>query len=217
VRLTYIAARHDPVTLGGLDPSAEWAINPPDSLEVVNQEDIFSDHMTYWSNAEEVMAPILRIITGGRLSIRLRKGYRRLRVTVLAALKGVAWLVPAAVFVWMATTNWSGAFAAWAYGKALLQTPVRLITEVSAAGQPSLQPWNQPNDFLDVLGGRWTLEHLALPLLASAYVAAAVGVVYNLLVKTPWDLWDRRAKFKPAPSAGDEPVSGVNERPEAQS
>jgi hypothetical protein len=218
VRLTYIAARHDPVTLGDLaPPSAEWAVNPPESLEVVNQEDIFSDHTTYWSNAEEVMAPILGTISGGRLCVQLRKGCRRLRVTVLAALKGVAWLVPAAVFVWMATTNWSEAFAAWAYGKPLLQTPVRLITEVQAAGQPSLKPWDEPNDFMTVLGGRWTLEHLALPLLASAYVAGSVGVVYNLLVKTLWDLWDRRTKFRPAPPGGDESVSAVNEGPEAQS
>ena len=217
VRLTYIAARHDPVTLGDLDPSVEWAVNAPESLEVVNQEDIFSDHTTYWNNAEEVMAPILRIITAGGLSIRLRKGYRRLRVTVLAALKGVAWLVPAAVFVWMATTNWSEAFAAWAYGKAILEAPLRLITEASAASQPPLEPWNQPNDFLDILGGCWTLAHLALPLLASAYVAAAAGVVYNLVVKTLWDLWDRRTKFRPTASAEGESVSGVNDGTEAQS
>jgi hypothetical protein len=217
VRLTYIAARHDPVTLGDLDPSVEWAINPRESLEVVNQEDIFSDHTTYWNNAEEVMAPILGIITGGRLSVRLREGCRRLRVTVLAALKGVAWLLPAAVFVWMASTNWSEAFAVWAYGKAILGAPLRLITEVPAASQPPLGPWNQPNDFLDTLGGRWTLEHLALPLLAAVYVAAAAGVAYNLLVKTLWDLWDRHTKFRPAASAEGESVTGVNEGPEARS
>ena len=217
VRLTYIAARHDPVTLGDLDPSVEWAVNPPDSLEVVNQEDIFSDHTTYWNNAEEVMASILRIITGGRLSVQLCKGCRRLRVTVLAALKGVAWLLPAAVFVWMASTDWGEAFAAWAYGKAILGAPLRLITEVSAASRPPLEPRNQPNDLLDTLGGHWTLEHLALPLLASAYVAVAVSVVYNLLVKTLWDLWDRRTKFRPAAPAGGESVSGVDEGPEAQS
>jgi hypothetical protein len=217
VRLTYIAARHDPVTLGDLDPSVEWAVNAPEPLEVVNQEDIFSDHTTYWNNAEEVMAPILRIISGGHLSVQLREGCRRLRVTVLAALKGVAWLVPAAVFVWMATTNWSEAFAAWAYGKAILEAPLRLITEASAASQPPLKPWNQPNDFLDILGGRWTLEHLALPLLASAYVAVAVGAVYNLVVKTLWDLWDRRTKFRPTASAEGESVSGVNDGTEAQS
>ena len=203
VRLTYIAARHDPVALGDLDPSVAWAVTPPESLEVVNQQDIFSDHTTYWSNAEEVMAPILRIITDGRLSVRLRKGYRRLRVTVLAALKGLAWLLPAAVFVWMASTNWSEAFGAWAYGKAVLQTPIRLITEASAA-----KPWNQPNDLLRVFGGRWTLEHLALPVLASAYVAIAVSTVYNLAVKTLWDIWDRRSKFQPAPSDGDGPGQG---------
>jgi hypothetical protein len=213
VRLTYIAARHDPATLGDLDPSVEWAVNPPDSLEAVNQEDIFSDHTTYWNNAEEVMAPILRIVSGGRLSVRLREGYRRLRVTVLAALKGVAWLLPAAVFVWMATTNWSESFAAWAYGKAIFGAPLRLITEVPAAGQPLVRPWNQPNDFLDVFGDRWTLEHLALPLLAAAYVAAAVGVVYNLVVKTLWDLWDRRTKFRPATSARDESVSAGKSGP----
>ena len=217
VRLTYIAARHDPVTLGDLDPSVEWAVNPPESLEVVNQEDIFSDHTTYWNNAEEVMAPILRIVTGGRLSIRLRRGYRRLRVTVLAAVKGLAWLLPAAVFVWMASTNWSEAFGVWAYGKAILGAPLRLITETPAAGQPSLEPWNQPNDFLNVLGGRWTLEHLALPLLASAYVAVAVGVLYNLVIKTLWDLWDRRTKYGLAASAEGESISGVNDGPEAQS
>jgi hypothetical protein len=211
--LTYIAARHDPVTLGDLDPSVEWAVNPPESLEVVNQEDIFSDHTTYWNNAEEVMAPILRVITGGRVNVRLREGYRRLRVTVLAALKGLAWLLPAAVFVWMAMTDWSEAFAAWAHGKAVLGTPLRLVTEAPAKGPPPLQP----NDFLDILGGRWTLEHLALPLLASAYVAAAVSVVYNLAIKTLWDLWDRRSKFTPAPPAGCESVSGASEEPEAQS
>jgi hypothetical protein len=194
VRLTYIAARHDPVTLGDLDPSVEWTVSLPESLEVVNQEDIFSDHTTYWNNAEEVMAPILRIATGGRVNVRLRQGYRRLRVTVLAAVKGLAWLLPAAVFVWIATTNWSEAFAAWAYGKAVLGAPLRLVTEAPATGPPPLQP----NDFLDMLGGRWTLEHLALPLLASACVAAAVSVVYNLVVKTLWDLWDRRTKFRPA-------------------
>jgi len=213
VRLTYIAARHDPVTLGDLDPSLEWAVNAPESLEVVNQEDIFSDHTTYWNNAEEVMAPILHVITGGRLHVRLREGRRRLRVTVLAALKGIAWLLPAAVFVWLASTNWSEAFGAWAYGKAMLGAPLRLITGTPAAGQPPLQPWSQPNDFLDNLGGRWTLEHLALPLLASAYVAAAVGVVYNLLVKTLWDLWDQRTKFRPAASVEGESISGVDTGP----
>ena len=470
VRLTYIAARHDPVTLGDLEPSWDkWAANRRESLEVVNQQDIFSDHTTYWSNAEEVMAPILGMISGGRLSVQLRKGCRRLRVTVLAALKGVAWLVPAAIFVWMAATNWSESFAAWAYGKAVLQTPVRMITqspqtataapstptpppetarvpealvmapipgapliawqagpsiaidaipggqidgrravtssepfevaivieavpeivdgyryygyrylltwdqpiiafdgaselrpddltqcekpepsESSVSGgcdvsdfregtsfegpvtmvqvhcvadgesqldlvgvaedergtalrvwngelaepdltlgrptifcqvpptatstptgrpteiiratrtrtptvtatptptrtatataiatvtatpevtpcppgckkedqnPPSLKPWDEPNDFMTVLGGRWTLEHLALPLLAAAYVAGSVGVVYNLLVKTLWDLWDRRTKFRPAPPGGVESVSGVNEGPEAR-
>jgi hypothetical protein len=209
VRLTYIAARHDPVTLGDLDPLVEWAVNPPDSLEVVNQEDIFSDHTAYWSNAEEVMAPILGMISGGRLNVQLRKGCRRLRVTVLAALKGVAWLLSAAVFVWMASTGWSSAFAAWAYGKPLLQTPVRLVTAAPAADQTSLQPWNQPNDFLDVFGGRWTLEHLALPLLAALYTAVAVSVVYNLVIKTLWDLLDRATKYRPArgtePSVFDEP------------
>jgi hypothetical protein len=217
VRLTYVAARHDPVTLGDLDPSLEWAVNAPESLEVVNQEDIFSDHTTYWNNAEEVMAPILRLITGGRLNVRLRVGRRRLRVTVLATLKGVAWLLPAAVFVWLASTHWNEAFGAWAYGKAILGAPLRLITETPAAGQPSFQPWNQPNDFLDNLGGRWTLEHLAFPLLASAYVAGAVGVVYNLLVKTLWDLWDRRTKFRPAASVEGESVSGVSYGPGARS
>jgi hypothetical protein len=99
----------------------------------------------------------------------------------------------------------------------LLQTPVHLVTAAPAADQTSLQPWDQPNDFLNVLGGRWTLEHLVLPLLASAYMAIAVGLVYNLLVKTAWDFWDERTKFKRAPSAGDEPVSGVNEGLKAQS
>jgi hypothetical protein len=217
VRLTYVAARHDPVTLGDLDPSIEWAVNAPESLEVANQEDIFSDHTTYWSNAEEVLAPILRIITGGRLSVRLREGRRRLRVTVLTALKGVAWLLPAAVFVWLASTSWSEAFAAWAHGKAILGAPLRLITEAPAATQPPLEPWDNPNDFLDNLGGRWTLEHLALPLLASAYVAAAVGIVYNLLVKTLWDQWDGRTKFRPAAPVEGEPVSGVSDEPGARS
>jgi hypothetical protein len=199
VSLTYIHARHDPVTLGALDNRVNWASRPPVTVEVVNQEDIFSDHTTYWNNAEEVMAPILRIITGGHLDVRLRERYRRLRVTVLAAIKGVAWLLPAAVFVWMATTNWSEAFAAWTYGKAVLQTPVRLITEAPP----------EPNDFMRVLGGRWPLEHLALPLLAALYTAVATSTVYGLGIKTVWNLLDRAGKYRPAPGAApstsDEP------------
>ena len=53
---------------------------------------------------------------------------------------------------------------------------------------------------MKIFGGRWTLAHLVLPLLASAYMAIAVGLVYNLLVKTAWDFWDRRTKYEPAPS-----------------
>ena len=82
---------------------------------------------------------------------------------------------------------------------------------------PSLKPWDQPNDFLDVLGGRWTLAHLALPLLASAYVAVAVGVVYNLLVKTAWDIWDRRTKYTSVAPTGGEPLPEIDEQHEAQS
>ena len=136
--LTYVHARHDPVTLGDLHPKEGWSVNPPESLEVMNQEDIFSDHTTYWNNAEEVMAPILDKISGGRLAVQLRKDRRRRRIMVLAALKGLAWLLPAVVFVWMASTNWSEAFAAWAYGKAILQTPVRLITEAPGGGEAEL-------------------------------------------------------------------------------
>ena len=78
-----------------------------------------------------------------------------------------------------------------------------------------LKPWDQPNDFLDVFGGRWTLAHLALPFLASAYVAVAVALVYNLLVKTAWDIWDRRTKFRPATPDGS--TLGGDGEPEAQS
>jgi hypothetical protein len=81
-------------------------------------------------------------------------------------------------------------------------------SDANGQDQGLVKPWNQPNDLLRVFGGRWTLDHLALPLLAAAFVAVAVWVVYNLPVKIAWNWWDRRNRYKLAPSPKDEAGSG---------
>ena len=71
-----------------------------------------------------------------------------------------------------------------------------MIIDSDRGNGDSAKPWDQPNDFMTVFGGRWVMEHLALPLLAAGYVGIAVGVVYNLVLKFFWNLWDEAEKYR---------------------
>lgn len=101
VRWLDLWATADPVSRGPLRPPASLIPLPIDSRPVVNQMDAFSDHVAYWSNAEEVVAPILDRITGGSLRHLLEMDIagRRRRVEALALAKAMAWLAGPAVFL----------------------------------------------------------------------------------------------------------------------
>jgi hypothetical protein len=88
----------DPVPRGRLTlPPSLAALFKADRVEdhkVVNQVDVFSDHTSYWNNAEEVLAPLLDLATDHHFSERLNlnKAAREDRVYVLSGFKGLAWL-----------------------------------------------------------------------------------------------------------------------------
>jgi hypothetical protein len=66
----------------------------PKDHKVVNQVDVFSDHTAYWNNAEEVLAPLLDLVTDHHFSeaLNLNKAARENRVYVLSGFKGLTWL-----------------------------------------------------------------------------------------------------------------------------
>jgi len=103
----------DPVARGELRPP--YPNNIPD-LPVVNQMDLFSDHFAYWNNAEQVVAPILDTITCSRLSpaLQMNTKARRRRVSVLVALKALAWLVFPAVYFSLLFTGGGQWISGWA-------------------------------------------------------------------------------------------------------
>jgi hypothetical protein len=87
------------------DPVPRGKLNLPPSLaalfeeriedhKVVNQVDVFSDHTSYWNNAEEVLAPLLDLVTDHHFgeALNLNKAAREDRVYVLSGFKGLAWL-----------------------------------------------------------------------------------------------------------------------------
>src|SRR5690606_29736719 len=84
----------DPVPRGKLIPPAPLP-GPLASHDVVNQMDVFSDHTAYWNNAEEVVAPLLDLATDHHFDEKLclNNAARRIRVHVLAAFKGLAWIM----------------------------------------------------------------------------------------------------------------------------
>jgi hypothetical protein len=140
------------------------------NLEVVNQMDMFSDHSAYWNNAEQVLAPMLNRITGGRLMtrLRMRSRARTWRVTGLAFFKALAWIVGLAVFA------------------------ILMFLEVGDWGV------DQIRNYLPDEKNWWQqLIYLLLSAVLVAAVAAALAaVVYSTIVKWIWDLIDRGAKYR---------------------
>lgn len=177
VRWLNVYSREDPVPRGPLRRPTEvdqvWQWGGPASfhnLEVVNQMDLFSDHSAYWNNAEHVIAPILNRLTSFRLKdrLRMRREARRRRVSVLAALKALAWVVGPVVFFLALWLGWSGVVASWSDA---------LLPEDRNTWQDAI--------FYISRAGLW-----------GAVFAAAAAVVYSTVVKWTWDFFDRRAKYR---------------------
>jgi hypothetical protein len=177
VRWLNVYSREDPVPRGPLRRPSEvnqvWQWGGPASfhnLEVVNQMDLFSDHSAYWSNAEHVIAPILNRLTSYRLAdrLRMRREARRRRVSVLSALKAVAWVIGPAVFLLALWLDWGGVVAGW-----------------SDAVLPDDRNTLQDAIFYVSRAGLW-----------GAVFAVAAAVIYSTLVKWMWDLFDHRAKYR---------------------
>lgn len=114
-------SEYDPVRMGLIcDPvPPPYDPIPPDPAKrddvVVNQMDVFAEHTAYWNNAEQVLAPVLDTITGGRFNDRLtlNRNARRHRVRVLSAWKALAWLTfpgVAAVMVVLDAGSWAPHF-----------------------------------------------------------------------------------------------------------
>jgi hypothetical protein len=87
----------DPVPRGKLNPTPSLATLFKDRIgnhKVVNQVDVFSDHTAYWNNAEEVLAPLLDLVTDHHFheALNLNKEARENRVYVLSGFKGLTWL-----------------------------------------------------------------------------------------------------------------------------
>ena len=67
-------SEYDPVQLDFICkafPDPAEVTQPAVRHNVVNQMDMLSEHNSYWNNAEEVLAPILNVITGGAFSQEL--------------------------------------------------------------------------------------------------------------------------------------------------
>jgi hypothetical protein len=188
VRWMNFYSRQDPVARGPLRrPKAEsvWDWGGAMSFEdraVVNQMDMFSDHSAYWSNAEEVIAPILNTITGNAMKADLQMRFpdRRYRVAILAALKSLAWLVFPAVFV--PVMFFAG------------DTPVpELIKDIAnyLLGTSSAEP-------------QWWHRYIVSPLVSATLASVAAALVYSTVVKWLWDLRDQAMRYR-RPASDEEP------------
>ena len=185
VRWLNVWADYDPVARGKLRPPTDIG-NCPSSHQVTNQMDLFRDHFVYWNNAEEVIAKILakiletvtfpslqdkdKLNLQGKLKMNVRA--RHMRVSVLTALKAVAWLVLPAVYFLLVVTGWGQWISGW----------------VDHTGG-----WVDETFLDDKTWRRYALS----PALWAAVAAAVTAVVYSTMVKWVWDYCDGRHKYDP--------------------
>lgn len=105
-------SEYDPVRMGLICDAVPPPYDPQRDDVVVNQMDVFAEHTAYWNNAEQVLAPMLDTVTGGRFTDRLtlNRNARQHRVRVLSAWKALAWLTfpgVAAVMVLLDAGSWA--------------------------------------------------------------------------------------------------------------
>jgi len=164
-------ADYDPAARGPLRPP-EKIHNRPLSHNVTNQMDLFRDHFVYWNNAEEVIAKILNTVTSPRLQdeLKMKVRARRTRVSVLAPLKAVAWLVLPAVYFLLVITGWGQWISGW----------------VDQTGG-----WVDKTFLDDKTWRRYALS----PALWEAAAAASTALLYSTIFKWVWDYFDRRHKY----------------------
>ncbi len=167
-------ASSDPVPRGDLRIPGVVEAMPAryDSLAVVNQMDMFSDHTSYWNNAEQVMAPILDRATLGRHHelLQLDRRARENRVSVLAACKAIAWLAAPIVVAMFAALHGGD----WA---------VSLV--------PSLLHGNGVEQ-------KWWYDYLLKPAIWAIAAGVIAALFYTVVIKIAWDTWDGWVKYRPA-------------------
>lgn len=163
-------SKFDPVALGELRVPPEVAAAPVCSCRVVNQMDLLSDHDAYWNNAEQVLAPLLDLLTDHRFDAKLRLDVvaREKRVQVLAAFKALAWLIAPVAGLAVAFTGGG----AW-------------ITEQLLAVFGGEDSWWQ--DYVLSPAGRFA---------AVAACAGLTALLYSTVVKWVWDFLDRSVKYR---------------------
>jgi hypothetical protein len=166
-------SRFDPVALGDLRVPPEAGGPLKYSWRVVNQMDLLSDHVAYWNNAEQVLAPLLNLLTHHGFDARLNLDAvaREKRVQVLTAFKALAWLIAPV----------AGLAVAFAGGGAWITEQLLAVF----GGE-----------------GSWWQDYVLSPAGRFAAVAACAGLsalIYSTVVKWVWDFWDRSAKYRPAP------------------
>jgi hypothetical protein len=119
VHWTDIYSEHDPVPRGPLRPPERGrdgvVPRPPDeSLPVVNQMDVFADHLSYWNNAEQVIAGMFNtVMPEGFDPVQLNTGARVRRVKWLSAAKALAYVAALATGLALSLGGSAGGAADW--------------------------------------------------------------------------------------------------------
>jgi hypothetical protein len=183
------------------DPYARQALRPPESTllarpslatpailrpvrdyEVVNQQDIFSDHSAYWNNVAQVLSPVLNILTGGQLADHLKLDVRAriARVRVLSFFKALSWLIAPAVFISLVRLGETPGIARSAIDEVSIQLATAAIEFA-----PSWLGLTEAD----------LAENVMMPFVVALVAAAIVVVLYSTAVKWAWDLWDSGSRF----------------------
>ena len=213
-----------------LDPYARQALQIPDEAyevrpsskhpdiwqpvresEVINQQDMFSDHSAYWNNASQVISPILDILTAAKLTQALRMDIpaRMMRVSVLSFCKSLAWSLPVFVFAGLFAfvhgfnggDNWPGNGTAGlvldVVDRLVEETPefVREVVGVVVSVTPEPLLNLLPEWLRDGVTDVEIQAHLFSPFIIGALMAAVATMVYSTAVKWVWDLWDNGHKY----------------------
>lgn len=186
---------------------------PLSQREVVNQMDLFSDHSAYWNNVEEVIAPLLNVLTRDSLAedLATHPAGRRQRVQVLAAIKAVAWLMP-----WLAfpAALVIGAADIFDFAEARVRDTWDCIEPVARWLDP---PFIDLHEIAADLGdkvpgwardiGDWFWRQRLDSWFGAIYLATICGmlgaVLYSGIGKRLWNQWDNARRFDfPPPSSG---------------
>jgi hypothetical protein len=182
-------------------------LQPVREREIVNQQDMFSDHSAYWNNVAQVVAPILNLLTMRNLDNDLQLDVRSRveRVRVLAFVKALAWSVAPAAFLTayylLSTGDWPGEGVAEALKSAVdafveeLPGFFKNVVSVIVDALPQFAINIAPDWMLDGVDASEIHRYLLTPFAVALAAAVVATVVYSTIVKWVWDLWDEAYRF----------------------